>query len=90
MRSTEPFSAELGAALIGFNEEAVLYCQDIVDVDAHDYAMDYARTLRNRAKGLESERTRFPAYVLGPNWNLIKAMLDKMYRKHFCVPLLGP
>jgi hypothetical protein len=24
MRSTEPFSAEFGAALLGFNEEAVL------------------------------------------------------------------
>ena len=90
MRATGPFSAELGAALIGFNEEAVLYCQDILDVDAHDYAMDYARTLRNRAKGLESERTRFPAYLLKPNEDLIKAMLDKMYRKYFCLLPLGP
>ena len=90
MGSTEPFNAEFGAALLGFNEEAVLYCQDISDADAHDYAMDYARMLRNRASGLEPERTRFPADVLGPNRNLIKAMLDKMYRKHFCLPPLGP
>ena len=87
MRSTEPFNTELGAALLGFNGEVVLYCQGISDADAHDYALDYARMLRNRAKGLESERTRFPAYLLGPNQNLIKATLDKMYRKYFCLPL---
>ena len=90
MRSTETFNAELGAALFGFNEEAVLYCQDISDADAHDYAMGYGRMLRNRAKGLESERTRFPALLLGPNQILIKATLDKMYRKYFCLPPLGP
>ena len=93
MRSAEPFGAELGVALLGFNEEVVLYCQDISatsDADAHDYAVDYARILRNRATGLEPERTRFPAHVLGPNRNLIKAMLDKMYRRHFCLPPLGP
>ena len=90
MRSTEPFNAELDAALLGFNEEAVLYCRGISDADAHDYAMDYAIMLRSRAKGLESERTRFPAYLLKPNENLIKAMLDKMYGKYFCLPPLGP
>jgi hypothetical protein len=90
MRSTEPFSAEFGAALLGFNEEAVLYCGDISDADAHQYAMDYASMLRNRAKGLEPEQTRFPAYLLGPQRNLAKAALDKMYRKYFCLPLLGP
>ena len=91
MRSTEPFNAELGAALVRFNEEAVPYCRAISDADAHDYAMDYARILRSRAKGLEPERTRFPAYLLGPSRILIKAMLDKMYRKYFCLtPFLGP
>ena len=90
MRSTEPFNAELGAAMLGFNEEVVLYCQNISDADPHDYAMDYARVLRNRAKGLESERTRFPAYVLGPTQNLIKSALDKMYHKYFCLAPFGP
>jgi hypothetical protein len=46
--------------------------------------------LRNRAKGLEPEQTRFPAYLLGPQRNLAKAALDKMYRKYFCLPLLRP
>ena len=90
MRSIEPFKVELGAALLGFNEEAVLYCRGISDADGHDYAMDYARMLQSRAKGLESERTRFPAYVLGPNQNLIKARLDKIYGKYFCLQPFGP
>jgi len=90
MRLTEPISAEFGAALLGFNEEAVLYCGDISDADAHEYAMDYARMLRARAKGSEPEQTRFPAYLLGPQRDLVKTALDRMYRKHFCSPLLGP
>ena len=84
MRSTEPFSAEVGVALLGFNEEAVLYCQGISDADAHEYAMDYARVLRNRAKGLEfGAQTRVSWHLFEPNRNLIKATLDKMYRKYF-------
>ena len=84
MRQTEPFSAMVGAALLGFNQEAVLYCQGISDADAHEYAMDYARVLRNRAKGLEFEsQARFSWHLFGPNRNLIKATLDKMYRKYF-------
>jgi len=78
----EPFSAEL-AALLGFNEEAVLYCRGISDADAHEYAMDYARMLRSRAKGLEFERPHFSTHLFEPNRNLIKATLDKMYRKYF-------
>ncbi len=58
MRSTEPISAKVGAALLGFNQEAVLYCRAISDADEHEYAMDYARMLRSRAKGVEFERTR--------------------------------
>ena len=83
MRATELFNTEVGGALLGFNKEAVLYCQSITDADAHEYAMDYARMLRSRAKGLEFERTRFSAHLFEPNRNLVKATLDKMYRKYF-------
>jgi hypothetical protein len=88
MRSTERLNADLDAALLGFNQEAVVYCQGISDADAHEYAMDYARKLRSRAKGLEFEkRTPFSEhlfqYAAHPNRNLIEAMLDKMYRKYF-------
>jgi hypothetical protein len=83
MRSAKQFNAEVGAALLGFNEEAVPYCQGISDADEHEYAMDYARMLRTRAKGLEFERTKFSAHLFEPNRNLIKATLDRMYRKYF-------
>jgi hypothetical protein len=79
-----PFNAEIGAALLGFDKEAVLYCHGISDENAHEYAMDYARMLRSRAKGLEFEkRTRFSWHPFGPNRNLIEGMLDKMYSKYF-------
>jgi len=47
------FDPELSNALLGFNEEAVLYCQGISDMVAQEYARDYARMLANRAKGME-------------------------------------
>jgi hypothetical protein len=83
VRSTEPFSVELGAALLRFNEEAVLYCQSVSDADAYEYAMDYARMLRSRAKGAGLERTRFSAHLFEADRNLIEQTLDKMYRKYF-------
>ncbi len=45
--------------------------------------MDYARMLRSRAKGLEFERPHFSTHLFEPNRNLIKATLDKVYRKYF-------
>ncbi len=83
MRSTEPFSAEVGVALLGFNEEAVLYCQGISAADSHEYAMEYARILQGRAKGIEFERTRPSVRLFEPDRNLIEGKLDKMYRKYF-------
>jgi len=83
MRSTEPFNAEIAAALLAFNEEAVLYCRDISNADAHEYAMDYARMLRGRAKGVEVERPRFSAHLFEPDRNLIKGALEKIYSKYF-------
>ena len=83
MRPTEASKADVGAALCGFNEEAVPYCQGISDTDAHEYAMDYARMLRSRAKGLEFERTHFSGHLLEPDRNLIEGTLDRMYRKYF-------
>src|SRR5438034_1841628 len=83
VRSTAPFNAEVAAALLGFNEEAVLYCRSISDADAHEYAMDYARLLRRRAKGGEFERTRFSAHLFEADRHWIEGSLEKMYRKYF-------
>ena len=69
--------------MLDFNGEAVPYCQSISDADAHEYAMDYARLLRSRAKGSEFERTSFSAHLFEPTQKLIKGTLDRMYRKYF-------
>ena len=55
-----PFDAELSAAVLAFNGEAVLYCQGISDTVAQEYARNYARMLLNRAKGVESALPRIP------------------------------
>ena len=83
MRSPEPFNAAAGAALLGFNSEAVPYCQGISDAAANEYAMEYARALRNKVDGPELKRIGFSAHLFEPNRKLIKATLDKMYRKYF-------
>jgi hypothetical protein len=51
MRSAEPFNAEVAAALLGFNEEAVPYCQGISGADAHEYC-DHSLHERSRRGGL--------------------------------------
>ena len=83
MSPIEPFDAETSTALLGFNAEAVLYCRGISDNDAYEYAMDYARILRSRAKGLEGEKPTTFSRLFAPNRNLIKGTLDRIYRKHF-------
>jgi len=82
MSSAVAFDSEF-AALLGFNKEAVLYCGGISDADSHEYAMEYARMLRSRAKGIEVERPRFSAHVLEADRNRIEEALEKMYRKYF-------
>jgi len=77
------FDAELSTALLGFNGEAVVYCQGISDAPAHEYAMNYARMLQNRVKGLETGLPRIPAGLFEPNRNLIRSTLDRMCKKYF-------
>ena len=67
------FDAELGAALLGFNGEAVLYCRGISDTIAQEYAMNYARMLQNRARGLEFSLPRIPFGLFEPECNKIFA-----------------
>ncbi len=79
----ERFDPEFSAALLAFNGEAVVYCRGISDMVAQEYAMDYARMLQNRAKGLETQLPRIPSGLFEPNRNLIRATLDSMWQKHF-------
>ena len=77
------FDAELSAAVLAFNGEAVLYCQGISDMVAQEYARNYARMLLNRVKGVEFSLPRIPHGLFGPNRNLIQSTLDRMCEKHF-------
>ena len=77
------FDAELSVALLEFNGEAVLYCQGISDTVAQEYAVDYARMLENRAKGLEFAPPRIPHGLFEPNRNLIRSILNRMSEKYF-------
>jgi len=77
------FDGELSAALLGFNSEAVLYCQGISDTLAREYAMSYTRMLQNRAKGIEFSLPRIPYGLFGPNGNLIRSTLDRMSKRYF-------
>lgn len=78
----ERFSAEFSAALLGFNAEAVVYCKGISDSVAQEYAMEYARMLQNRAKGIDTQLPRIPSGLFEPNRNLIRSTLDRMWAKH--------
>ena len=79
----ERFNAQLGASLLAFNGEAVGYCRGISDNVAQEYAMEYARMLQNRAKGVEAQLPRIPSGLFEPNRNLIRSTLDRMWQKHF-------
>ena len=73
----------MSAALLGFNGEAVLYCQGISDSVSQEYARDYARMLQNRARGLEFALPRIPHGMFEPNRNLIRSTLEKISKKYF-------
>ena len=77
------FDSEFSDALLGFNGEAVPYCEGISDAVARGYAMDYAKLLENRAKGIEAQQPRIPAGLFEPNRNLIRSTLDRIYEKYF-------
>ena len=77
------FNADLTAALLGFNGEAVLYCQGISDTVAQEYAMSYARMLQNRARGIDFSLPRIPRGLFEPNRNLIQAILQRISEKYF-------
>jgi hypothetical protein len=79
----ERIESEFSTALLGFNGEAVVYCKGISDSVAREYAMEYARMLQNRAKGIEGQLPRIPSGLFEPNRNLIRSTLDRMWQKYF-------
>ena len=79
----ERINEEFTAALLGFNGEAVVYCQGISDIVAHEYAVEYTRMLQNRAKGIEAPLPRVPTGLFEPNRKLIVSTLERMWERHF-------
>jgi hypothetical protein len=79
----QPLNWDLSTALLGFSGEAVVYCRGISDSVAQEYAMEYARMLQNRAKGLDAQLPRIPTGLFEPNRNLIRATLERMSEKYF-------
>ena len=77
------FDADLNAAVLEFNEEAVLYCRGISDMVAQEYARNYTRMLLSRAQGQEFSLPRIPQGLFEPNRNLIRSTLERMSEKHF-------
>jgi len=77
------FDADFSNALLEFNREAVIYCHGISDTVAREYAVEYARMVQNRAKGIEASLPRIPVGLFEPNRNLIRAILERMGEKHF-------
>ena len=79
----ERLNPEFSAALLEFNREAVVYCKGISDSVAQEYAMEYARMLQNRAKGIEGPMPKIPTGLFEPNRNLIRSTLDRMWQRYF-------
>ena len=79
----EQFEPTMAAAVVGFNDEAVLYCRGISDMATQEYARNYARMLANRAQGLEFSLPRIPQGLFEPNRNLIRSTLERISNKYF-------
>ena len=77
------FDAQHGKALLGFNEEAVLYYRGISDMVVQEYARGYARMLADRARGMDFVMPRTAYGLFEPTRNLIRSTLDKMFVKYF-------
>jgi hypothetical protein len=77
------FNRDMSEALLGFNSEAVLYCDGISDAAAKDYAIEYARMIQQRATGSEVQFPRVPSGLFGPNCTLIRSKLEMLSAKYF-------
>jgi hypothetical protein len=73
----------IGEAFLGFNSEAVLYCDGISDAIAKGYAIEYARMIQQRATGNDVQFPRIPSGLFGPNSSLIRSKLETLSKKYF-------
>ena len=78
----ERVNAEFSAALLAFNGKVFFYCQGISDIVVKEYAIEYARMIQNRAKGIASRLPRIPSGLFEPNRNLIRSTWERLWEKH--------
>src|SRR5688572_10415293 len=74
---------ELNAALIGFGEESVSYCNGINDNLAREYAVEYTKMIEQRLRGLESQPPKVRHGLFAPSRRLICSTLEGMHDKYF-------
>jgi len=74
---------ELDAALVGFIQESVSYCKGINDNVAREYAVDYARMIDLRQRGLEALPPKVRHGLFAPSRRLICTTLEGMCEKYF-------
>jgi hypothetical protein len=79
----ERISAEFSAALLALMGKPSFTAGVFQDSVAQEYAMEYARMLQSRAKGIDAALPRIPSGFFEPNRNLIRSTLDRMWAKHF-------
>jgi len=78
-----PFDQKFSEALLGFNDEALVYCHGISDTVAQTYATEYARMIQSRARGNTVQFPRIPTGLFGPSCTLIRTKLETISKKYF-------
>ena len=82
-RLNNPFNPDISEAVLGFNSEAVLYCDGISDAVAKEYAIEYTRMIQQRETGNSVQFPRIPSGLFGPNSSLIRSKLETLSKKYF-------
>ena len=70
-------------ALLAYHEESTSYCRGINDNVAREYAVEYARMIEHRVRGLDAPPPVSRHQLFAPSRRLICQTLERMYQKHF-------
>jgi hypothetical protein len=73
----------LNSALLAYQEESTLYCRGINDNVAREFAVEYARMIEYRARGLDAPPPVSRHQLFAPSRRLICQTLERIYQKHF-------
>jgi hypothetical protein len=79
----QPPNPEWSAALAAFNEESALYCKGINDNVAREYAVEYARMMDDRLRGLDAQPPKVRHELFAPSRRWICSTLEEIRDKYF-------